>query len=79
MPVFNIPFIMRIVQRGTSADISLVWATGVWICVMGMLPSSLHSSDPVLCAYGLINAVLFSAAYATVLYFHPAIRPKKKN
>jgi len=77
MPFFNIPLILRIFNRRTSADISLVWVTGVWICVVGMLPSSLLSSDPVLAAFGVLNAVFFTVAFCVVLYFHPAI--KKKN
>ena len=35
MPFFNIPLIVRIIRRGSSDDISLVWAARVWICVIG--------------------------------------------
>lgn len=71
MPLFNIPLILRIVRRRSSADISLLWVIGVWSCVMAMLPSSLQSPDPVLAVFGIINSLFFSAVFFTVLYFHP--------
>jgi Cu/Ag efflux pump CusA len=74
MPIFNIPLILRIVRRRSSGDISLVWVIGVWSCVIAMLPSSLHSPDPVLAVFGIVNAVFFSAVFFTVLYFHPALK-----
>ena len=77
MPVFNIPLILRIVRRRSSEDISLVWVVGVWICVMGILPSSLQSSDPVLSAFGIMNGLLFTGVFVTVLYFHPSVRRNK--
>ena len=77
MPIFNIPLILRIVRRRSSQDISLAWAIGVWICVMGILPSSLQSADPVLSAFGIMNGLLFTGVFVTVLYFHPSLRRGK--
>src|SRR5438309_970710 len=77
MPVFNIPLILRIVRRRSSEDISLVWVVGVWICVIGILPSSLQSPDPVLSAFGIVNGLLFTGVFITVLYFHPSTRRNK--
>src|ERR1044071_8081389 len=74
MPVFNIPLILRIVRRRSSEDISLVWVVGVWICVIGILPSSLQSPDPVLSAFGIVNGIFFTGVFICVLYFHPALR-----
>jgi uncharacterized protein with PQ loop repeat len=76
MPFFNIPLIVRIIRRRSSEDISLVWVVGAWICVMGMLPSSLQSSDPVLLVFGIVNGLFFTGVFLSVLYFHPAIRKK---
>jgi uncharacterized protein with PQ loop repeat len=78
MPLFNIPLILRIIRRRSSADISLLWVIGVWSCVMAMLPSSLQSSDPVLVVFGIINSLSFSAVFFTVLYFHPDLRKSNK-
>jgi hypothetical protein len=78
MPLFNIPLILRILRRGSSGDISLVWVTGVWCCVLAMLPSSLQSPDPVLVVFGIINSLFFSAVFFTVLYFHPDAKKSNK-
>jgi uncharacterized protein with PQ loop repeat len=76
MPFFNIPLIVRIVRRRSSEDISLVWVVGAWICVMGMLPQSLRSPDPVLLTFGIVNGLFFTGVFVSVLFFHPAIRKK---
>jgi hypothetical protein len=78
MPVFNVPLIVRIVQRRSSGDISLIWVIGVWICVMAMLPASLQSSDPVLFLFGIANSLFFTAVFLTVLYFHPTLNNSTK-
>ncbi len=74
MPFFNIPLILRIVKRRSSEDISLAWVIGVWFCVVGMVPSSVKSSDIVLYVFGIVNVFFFSGVLAVVLYFHPALR-----
>lgn len=78
MPFFNIPLIVRVIRRQSSEDISLVWVVGVWVCVIGMLPSSLRSPDPVLLIFGVMNTVFFTGVLICVLYFHPAIRKRPK-
>jgi uncharacterized protein with PQ loop repeat len=74
MPFFNIPLIIRIVQRRSSQDISLLWVVGVWFCVMAMLPHSLQSPEPMLLVFGVVNALFFTRVLATVLCFHPSVR-----
>jgi hypothetical protein len=74
MPIFNIPLIVRIIRRRSSSDISLVYVIGVWVCVIGMLPSSLKSPDPVLRAFGLMNAIFFTGVFICVLWFHSSVR-----
>jgi hypothetical protein len=74
MPFFNIPLILRIIRRRSSADISLVWVIGAWVCVMGMLPQSLKSADLVLKVFGIVNGVFFTGVFVSVLHFHPAVR-----
>ena len=76
MPFFDIPLIWRVMQRKSSEDISLVWTFGIWICILGMVPSCLVSPDPILKAFGLVNAVLFTAVVVAVLWYHPTIRRK---
>jgi len=76
MPFFNIPLIVRIIRRRSSEVISLVWAIGAWICVMGMLPQSLQSPDPVLLSFGIVDGLFFTGVFVSVLFFHPVVRKK---
>jgi hypothetical protein len=75
MPFFNIPLMLRIFQRKSSADISLLWLFGVWGCIVLMFPSSVRSADPVLRVFGIGNVLLFSAVVAVVVYFRFRYRP----
>ena len=77
MPFFDIPLIVRIAQRKSSEDISLVWTFGIWVCILGMLPSSLVSSDPILKAFAIVNTVLFTAVVVAVVLYHPFIQKRK--
>jgi len=74
MPLFDIPLIVRIIRRKSSEDISLIWVVGIELCILGMLPSSLLSLDPILRAFGIVNTILFTAVFLTVFYYHPALR-----
>jgi hypothetical protein len=76
MPFFDIPLIWRIVKRKSSEDISLVWTFGIWVCILGMLPSSLISPDPILKVFEIVNTVLFTAVVVAVVWYHPAIRKR---
>jgi hypothetical protein len=70
MPLWNIPLILRILKRKSSDDISLAWAAGVEICVIGMLPSALVSQDLVLKIFGISNAVFFTCVFIAVWACH---------
>lgn len=74
MPFFDIPLIWRVVQRKSSEDISLIWVCGIEACILGMLPAGLMSEDSILWAFSIVNAVLFTAAFVVVLWYHPAVR-----
>src|SRR5689334_8044831 len=74
MPFFDIPLIARIARRKSSEDISLVWTFGIWICILGMLPSSLASTDRILFWFAIVNTVLFTAVVLAVVLYHPMCR-----
>ena len=76
MPFFDIPLIVRIVRRKSSEDISLVWVVGIYTCILGMLPSSLISIDPILVAFSIANTLLFTAVVIVVFMYHPIVRKK---
>ena len=70
LPFWNIPLIVRMVQRKSSKDISLWWALGVWVFLVIMAPSGLMSKDIVWKVYNIVNFFLFSAVVITTLIYH---------
>ncbi|MFC1594271.1 hypothetical protein ACFL38_02985 [Candidatus Omnitrophota bacterium] len=66
LPLWNIPLIVRVVQRRSSADISRWWSTGVWVCLAVLVPSGLTSSDIVWKIFSLSNFAIFSLVAAVV-------------
>ncbi len=69
MPLFNIPLILRIIQRKSSGDISLSWALGVWTCILLMTPQALRSHDAAFRSFGVVNLIFFSAVTFFVLKY----------
>lgn len=69
MPFFNIPLVIRIWKRRSSEDISLIWAWGVYACMLLMLPYGLQSDDIVLKSFSLANISLFSIVVAITIWF----------
>jgi len=66
LPFFNIPLIIKIVQRRSSHDISLSWVWGVWICTLLMAPSGFTSHDLVWRCYNIINLISFTGVVIAV-------------
>jgi uncharacterized protein with PQ loop repeat len=60
LPLFNIPLIIKLIKRKSSADLSLTWAVGVWVCIVFMTPRALSSPDIAFKAFGAMNIVFFS-------------------
>jgi uncharacterized protein with PQ loop repeat len=69
LPLWNIPLIVRIIQRKSSKDISIYWALGVWICFLLMAPEAFRSSDLVWRAFNIMNLILFTAVVIAVLIY----------
>ncbi len=70
LPLWNIPLIIRIIKRKSSKDISLFWALGVWVCLLGMFPSGLVSTDIIWKTFNIINLVLFTAVAICAVIYH---------
>ena len=69
LPLWNIPLIWRIEKRRSSEDISLYWALGVWVCLLGMFPSGIVSSDMVYRTFSVVNLILFTVVMVEVVRF----------
>ncbi|MFC1620671.1 hypothetical protein ACFL2G_00050 [Candidatus Omnitrophota bacterium] len=70
MPLWNIPLIMRIIQRRSSNDISLLWAIGIWLCLLAMFPSGLKSDFLVWKVFAIANLFMFSIVLLVTLIFY---------
>lgn len=70
LPLFNIPMIVRILRRRSSADYSLVWALGVWSCCALMAPAGIASSDLAYRLLNIMNMIFFTAAAVCVVLFY---------
>ena len=69
LPFFNIPLMVRIHQRKSSSDISIVWTIGIFSCMLLMLPSAILSEDLIFKLFAIVNAILFSGVvYYVVKY-----------
>ena len=81
LPFFNIPLIVRLVRRKSSADFSLSWALGVWVCILFMTPQGLRSTDVSFRAYSAVNIVFFTIVTFFILKYHPkpAAHAQKEN
>ena len=60
---------LRIERRRSSDDISLLWAAGVFVCLLLMLPSGLTSADRVFKLFSIINIVFFGAVVVQVIRY----------
>lgn len=69
MPLWNIPLIVRIIKRKSSADISMSWCLGVWVCALLMAPSGVMSKDMVWRCFNIVNLVLFTGVVVAVLRY----------
>jgi len=71
MPLFNIPLIVKILQRKSSGDLSLGWLWGVWTSMLLMLPWAFVTKDTVLRTFSIVNFVLFSGVAYAVMRYRP--------
>ena len=76
MPFFNIPLVLHIWRRKSSEGLSLVWALGVWTCILLMTPQALRSGDAAFRAYGVVNVIFFTVVVFFILKYR---RSSKRN
>ncbi len=69
MPLWNIPLIVKIVERKSSDDLSQYWLWGVWTCMLLMVPWAFMTTDKVLRVFSIINFILFSGVAVAVMKY----------
>ena len=69
LPLWNIPLILRIERRKSSADMSLWWIFGVWGSFLLMLPAGLQSADRVFKVFSIINIIFLTLVVIQVMRY----------
>lgn len=76
LPLFNIPLMIRMFRRKSSEDLSLIWVTGVFLCIVGTMPAALTSPDIVFKVYQIINVIFFSGVVFLAFYYRKKAAPR---
>ncbi len=79
LPFFNIPLIVKMIKRKSSTDLSLFWAFGVWVCLIGMFPQSLRSTEIIWKIFIILNLIFFSAVVFCAVIFRKGSQPQEKE
>lgn len=69
LPLFDIPLIMHVVKRKSSADISMVWAVGLWSTSVMLL---IGSKDPLASGFNIVNVLMLSIVVLVVIKYRKA-------
>lgn len=69
LPFFNIPLMLRMYQRKSSEDLSLVWVFGIFFCLIAMIPVGLQSPDPIFKLFSVLNFAFFSGVAGMAVYY----------
>jgi hypothetical protein len=73
LPLFDIPLIVRIVRRRSSADISVVWAVGLWVTSILMAPTAFISGDKVAIGFNVTNVIMLTAVVIAVFKYRKGV------
>lgn len=69
LPLWDIPLIVRVVQRKSSQDISLIWAAGIWVTAVLMAPSAFISGNKLAIGFNTMNVIMLTGVMiVTVKY-----------
>lgn len=69
LPLWDIPLMVRVVQRKSSQDISLVWALGIWISSVLMAPSAFISGDKLAIGFNTMNVIMLTGVVIVVIKY----------
>jgi uncharacterized protein with PQ loop repeat len=73
LPLWDIPLIVRVVQRKSSQDISMGWAVGIWISSVLMAPSAFLSGDSMAIGFNTVNVIMVTAVLIVVFNYRQGV------
>lgn len=74
LPLWDIPLIVRIIQRKSSQDISMAWAFGIWVTAVLMTPSAFVSGDKMAIGFNVVNTVMLTAVLIVVFKYRKGVQ-----
>jgi uncharacterized protein with PQ loop repeat len=69
LPLWDIPLIVRVIRRKSSADISLLWTWGLWLSSVFMAPSSFLVHNPMAMAFNIVNVTTLTVVLIAVVKY----------
>jgi uncharacterized protein with PQ loop repeat len=70
LPLWDIPLILHIIRRKSSADISIVWMWGLWGTSVLMAPSAwIEQTNPAAVAFNIVNVTALTALLVVVMKY----------
>ncbi|MBF0570874.1 MAG: hypothetical protein HQL12_03280 [Candidatus Omnitrophica bacterium] len=69
LPLWDIPLMLRVVQRKSSQDISMVWAVGIWTTAVLMAPSAFISGDKISIGFNIMNVIMLTGVLIVVIIY----------
>ena len=69
LPLWDIPLIVRVIQRKSSQDISMGWAVGIWFTSVLMAPSAFISGDKMAIGFNTVNVIMLTAVLIVVFKY----------
>jgi len=69
LPLWDIPLIVRVIRRKSSADISLLWTWGIWLSSVLMAPSAFVAHNTIAIGFNIVNVITLSIVLVVVVKF----------
>ena len=69
LPLWDIPLIVRIIKRKSSADISLGWIWGLWGASVLMAPNAFIVGNQLAIAFNIVNVIMLSIVLLVVIKY----------
>ena len=73
LPLWDIPLMVRIIKKKSSADISMGWIFGLWLSSVLMAPSAFIRQDHAAMGFNIVNVVMLTAVLIVVYKYRKGV------
>ena len=78
LPLWDIPLIIRMIRRKSSADISLIWMWGIWVSSVLMAPSAFLANNKTAIGFNIVNVLTLTIVLIVVLKYRRGTQEGKE-